>query len=361
MEKNKCKYDIDRKMEKKCFLVTIISLVLLGSCGNISHGETEEKETAEDVQRDTVVIVEHDTVYLKQDSIVFENEGVDDTKIISHSFDVGHFYSLVAGGLLEVSFMESDQYSVVAEGTTVQLKDLVCETKEGILRIYMKPSNNVIVNGNSVNVSGGNGVVIGDVNGAVIIGDGNVIGNSNSVNVTGSGNAVVIESGKVTGNATNASNIYNNSKPIKVVVTGKLSKALALSAMCSFKTESLTTAGDFDIDLSSSAKLIIGKLKCRNLGIEGSSSSQTICASVAANYLHLDGSSSSQISMTSVVVKNINIETSSSSIVTMSVECDNMEIDASSASMCKISGQTKSLEIEKSSAATIDVSRLKRI
>ena len=281
--------------------------VFFSSCANSSQKVTEEQNSLGNYERDTVFIERHDTVYVSKDSLEAGKED-DKMTIISRTYDVGRFMSLNAYGALEIIFIESEQCSVEATGTGKQLNNLVCETKNGLLHISLKPS---IINTED-------GVIIGDVanNGTIVIGDGNHVVNGGDKTTT-----------------------KTNSTPIKIVVKGKLSDMLKLSGGCHFTTYSIEVSRNFDIDISSSSKARIGKIACQNLEVEGSSAAV--------------------LQISTVIAKHIDIDASSAAVLTMTVECENLEIEASSASICNISGRTNTLKIENSSAATINSSGLK--
>ena len=294
------------------YLLTIVSMVLLTSCGNSSQ-KLNGEQVSVGGKKDTVFLEKHDTIYISKDSIeAIKKE--DNTNVISRTIEIGSFSSLRASGSLEISFVESEQYSVEATGTGKQFNNLICETKDGVLLISIKPSAKESI------INTEDGVVIGDVpnNSTIVIGDGN--------QVTNGGNNTTIRT---------------NSTPIRIVVKGKLSNMLKLSGGCHFTTNSIEVSRNFDIDISSSSKARIGKVACQHLEVEGSS----------AATLHISA----------VIAKKIYIDASSAAMLTMTVDCDNIEMEASSASTCNISGKAKSIETDKSSAAIINISGLRKI
>ena len=298
-------------MVRMNIFLTVILLVLLASCGNSSQKEKGELSSVIGDRRDTVFIEKHDTIYVNKDSTEAINEQ-DNAAVISRTFDVGRFSSIRACGALEISFVESEQYSVEVTGTGRQLNNLVCETKNGLLLISSKPSAKESI------INTEDGVIIGDVtnNSTIVIGDGNHVVNGGDKTTT-----------------------KTNSTPIRIVVKGKLSDMLKLSGGCHFTTNSIEVSRNFDIDISSSSKARIGKVACQNLDVEGSSAAV--------------------LQISTVIAKHIDIDASSAAVLTMTVECENLEIEASSASICNISGRTNTVKMEKSSAAAINSTGLK--
>lgn len=287
--------------------------VLLTSCVNSSQKVTEEHNSSGSHERE-VFIERHDTVYASIDFLDASRED-DNMTIISRTYDIGKFLSLKASGALEIIFIESEQCSVEVKGTKKQLNNLVCETQNGFLHLYVKPSDN----DNVVNNGNGN-ITIGDVS-------------SNSIVVVGDRNRVVKGANKT-------STIVNNS-PIKIVVKGKLTNVLKLSGSCSFSTNSIETPKEFDINLSSSSRTMIGKITCQSLEVEVSSAAT--------------------LQVSTVIAKKIDVNASSAAVLTMAVECESIEIEASSASICNITGKAKHVETEKSSAAEINISGLQKM
>lgn len=310
-------------MKKTGLLAAIALFGLIVSCGNSSQKAAEGNDSTI-AEKDAELTEGRDSVYLGKKTSEADKE--EDKAIVSRSFDVGKFSSLVVAGPLEVTFVESEKNSVEIKTTEEQMEKLVCELNNGILKIHM--------------TSESDGNVVVDEDGNMII-DGNnvVIGNNNFVGNTSVNHGDIISGDNIVGN-NNGNTINGDSSPIKITVKGKLSKKLEVAACCKFTANSIETSRKLDIEVSSSAVASIENLASQDLDIESSSSAI--------------------LQISKITAKDVDVNASSAAVITMSVECDDIDIEASSAASCVVSGKAKSVETEETSAGTINISGLRK-